>query len=67
MKNTETISLKDYQKQLEAFDWYYQMSEDPSVYKRGLHEYGKLKELADTSKEHLEAFNKMKEQKYSVL
>lgn len=61
------ISIEDYKKKLEEFDWFYEMSEDQSVYKRGLYSYSKLLDESNTTKEHKDMFLKIKEEKYKQI
>jgi hypothetical protein len=45
-------SLTDYERRLKDHDWYYMMSDDPSVYERGLTNHRRLLAEANTSPEH---------------
>lgn len=43
------ISPREFQRQLEIHDWYYQMSDDPRVFCRGQQNEARLKAIAATS------------------
>jgi ribonucleotide reductase alpha subunit len=51
------VTLKEYWEQLNAHDWYYEMSDDHRVWKAGFREQTRLEELAKQSKEHAALFN----------
>ena len=40
------VNLKDFEKMLKSHDWYYMMSDDPSVYKRGEVNWEQIKKMA---------------------
>lgn len=61
------MKIEDYKKELENHDWFYGMSEDSNVYKRGQYAYNKLLELASISPQHTILFNEMKDFKYKNL
>ena len=49
------MNKEEFKKKLEAFDWYYEFSDDPGVFRRGLKEFDELEALASGN----EAFNTM--------
>lgn len=54
-------TLQEYWDQLNRHDWYYEYSDDHSVWQRGGAELGRLKALSDLTPEHRalwEGFNK---------
>lgn len=46
------MSLKDYYQKLESHDWYYDYSDDYTVWSRGHRIHQQLKEISKLSKEH---------------
>ena len=50
----EKVSLKSYWDMLNAHDWYYDYSDDHSVWKAGLANKQRLRALADDSVDHKE-------------
>lgn len=56
MTKSKQLNIKDYEEMLKNHDWYYMMSEDQSVYNKGSYYYGKIKQLSETSEEHLKMF-----------
>ena len=55
-----SVELSDYAARLQTHDWYYEMSDDPGVYKRGSAEQRWLEEQARRSDDHREAFEAAK-------
>lgn len=51
------MTLEEYKQQLEAHDWYYHMSDDPSKYSLGYDNNVRLKLLIIDNDEFLQAFN----------
>jgi NAD-dependent DNA ligase len=53
------MTLAEYIEQLEAHDWYYHMSDDPSVYDRGYNNQLALRMIAVNHEDpaYLKAFN----------
>lgn len=49
MSATKQITLKEYEQMLKSHDWYYMMSDDPQVYKKGCYKQSELKEIAETN------------------
>lgn len=54
------MTLEDYKKELDKHDWFYGMSEDSSIYKKGLYNESRLRDLTRLSKDHKETFEKKK-------
>lgn len=50
-------SLKDYYDMLNKHDWWYQMSDDSSVYHKGREEQARLISISRDSDEHAQLFN----------
>jgi hypothetical protein len=53
---TKELTIQDYKSMLDKHDWYYMMSEDANVYKKGSYSYAKVKELSYISDKHKELF-----------
>ncbi len=56
MSNTD-VSLAEFQELLEQHDWYYNHSDDHSVWKRGEEMGRHIRRLADSSSEHMEMYS----------
>lgn len=46
------MKLKEFYEQLEAHDWFYEWSDDHSVWGRGKEDRDRLKEISKESREH---------------
>ena len=57
---TLTDELAEYAARLRFHDWYYEMSDDPGVYKRGSAEQRWLEEQSRRSDEHRKIFKTAK-------
>ena len=55
------MTLEEFEKELIAHDWWYEMSEDSGVHKRGLINYNRLVEISKESPEHALLFTQYKE------
>jgi len=55
-----SVELSDYAARLQTHDWYYEMSDDPGVYKRGSAEQRWLEEQVRRSDDHRELFEAAK-------
>lgn len=60
-----TTSLSDYYSQLEQFDWFYAMSDDNSVWRRGSAKNAELLETAKESPEHKKLYDDYKAHMWS--
>jgi hypothetical protein len=56
------MTLEEYKTRLVAHDWEYEMSDDHSVYKRGLKDREELFKIAMTDVKYYELFNKIKKE-----
>lgn len=54
------MDLETYKKRLKAHDWYYQYSDDHSVWRAGSSEHNILWSIAKQSPEHLKAYQDMR-------
>jgi hypothetical protein len=61
------MTLEEYQIELNNHDWFYGMSEDNTIYRRGQHNQDRLSELSKLSPEHKAAYLKIKEEKYKQI
>ena len=52
------ITLKEYEKMLQEFDWYYEFSDDYQVVKKGRKKEIKIKALSNKNKEFKDLYNK---------
>lgn len=50
-------TLADYWDQLNRFDWYYEMTDDFSVWRRGTTRWDELRKISQESPEHMVLFN----------
>ena len=58
MNKSKQLNIKDYEEMLKHHDWYYMMSEDSNVYKRGSFRQQELRELSDTNYDFKQLFEK---------
>lgn len=58
------LTLKEYEEMLKQHDWYYMMSEDYNVYKRGCYRHSELQDLAKTKE--LKALFKKYQDKHKI-
>ena len=56
MTKSKQLNIKDYEEMLKQHDWYYMMSEDSNVYKRGSFKQQELRELSGINDEFKELF-----------
>ena len=56
MTKSKQLNIKDYEEMLKHHDWYYMMSEDSNVYKRGSFKQQELRELSGINDEFKELF-----------
>jgi hypothetical protein len=54
------MDLEKYKKLLKEHDWYYQYSDDHSVWRAGSHSHNVLWHFAKQSPEHLKAYQDMR-------
>lgn len=66
MSNTQQreLSFEEYQDALEKHDWFYEMSDDQTIYDAGKFNYARLVSLSDTNKDFKEAFNTVRNKKF---
>lgn len=55
----DAVNLGEYWDQLSAHDWWYMMSDDPGVYRRGSAEESRLKGIRRQSPSHDALFTEM--------
>lgn len=61
IKTEDLVDVTKYEDALKKHDWYYIMSEDPSVFESGRFNHNRLVRLTVQSEEHRKLFNKYKE------
>lgn len=59
------MDLNEFYDELEKFDWFYEMSDDHNVWRRGQKEYNKLNNIACKSPEHGKLFSQYKKHVFS--
>jgi len=59
------MTLQKFYKELEKHDWYYEMSDDNSVWRTGKESYYRLQDLAQESPSHCKLFLDYKEYMFS--
>lgn len=54
-------TLGEFWDQLAGFDWFYEMSDDPGVYRRGTRAQAEVREVAAQSEEHAALYKAWRE------
>lgn len=61
--NKKEWTLEEYKDALKHHDWYYEMSDDPAIYKAGKYNHDILVKLSKKSKEFEDVFLEVKNKK----
>lgn len=59
------MSLQDFYDRLDKADWYYQMSDDGSVWRSGERAFGELQDIAKESPEHQALYDSFSKHYYT--